>query len=259
MKRILKTFIIKLRKRLTTADKAGLYITVIFHLTVIIVLLASRLATMAVQDNAFLMDFSGQEEQERMEQEQKFKEEISRRLDELIGIPSSPASGEEIRNIAVDASSGLKDDRGTDTEDLYRDAERLQRELSDNRAAIEEDARSETVDLGRSDNSDRDDKGKEYKGPSVVSYSLDGRKASHLSIPAYRCMEAGDVTVIITVNPQGYVLDAKILDDVSSSDRCLRDFAIRAARLSRFSVLPQSKVRELPRQRGEIVYRFIAQ
>ena len=115
------------------------------------------------------------------------------------------------------------------------------------------------MDLGSPDNSDRDDKGKEYKGPSVVSYSLDGRKASHLSIPAYRCMEAGDVTVIITVNPQGYVMDAKILDDVSSSDRCLRDFAVRAARLSRFSALPQSKVRELPRQRGEIVYRFIAQ
>ncbi len=44
-----------------------------------------------------------------------------------------------------------------------------------------------------------------YKGPSVVSYELDGRKASKSS-PAYRCLGAGHVTVIITVDPSGKVL-----------------------------------------------------
>ena len=60
-------------------------------------------------------------------------------------------------------------------------------------------------------------------------------KASSLKIPAYRCYGSGDVTVIITVNNSGQVVGAKVLDAVSSGDQCLRNFAIRAARLSRFS------------------------
>jgi TonB family protein len=89
----------------------------------------------------------------------------------------------------------------------------------------------------------------------VVSYELDGRKASHLPIPAYRCMGAGQVTVIITVDPAGKVLNAKVQDDVSSPDGCLRNFAVRAARLSRFSSFPGAA----PKQLGNIVYEFIAQ
>ena len=248
----------KIYERLTSADKAGLYITVIFHLTVIIVLAVSQLATIAVKDTGFLMDFSAQEEKERLEQEETFKREISKHLDELLGYTAAQPA-EEIRNIAVDASETLKDDRGTDARQLYEDAERLQKELSSGtRAAIEEEASEETVDLGRFEKKTKENK-TEYKGPSVISYTLDGRKASRLSIPAYRCMGGGDVTVIITVDPQGNVINARIYDEVSSDDRCLRDFAIRAARLSRFSVLSPDKIRTMSRQTGEIVYRFIPQ
>ena len=96
---------------------------------------------------------------------------------------------------------------------------------------------------------------KEYSGPSVLSYNLDGRKASHLKIPAYRCYGSGDVTVIITVNNAGQVVGAKVLDSVSSSDNCLRNYAVRAARLSRFSASTTAPAN----QTGEILYRFIAQ
>ena len=68
-------------------------------------------------------------------------------------------------------------------------------------------------------------------------------------------MGGGDVTVIIVVDPQGNVLNARIHEDVSSQDKCLRDFAIRAARLSKFSKSATAPAR----QNGEIVYRFIAQ
>jgi TonB family protein len=84
---------------------------------------------------------------------------------------------------------------------------------------------------------------------------LDGRKASHLKIPAYRCYGSGDVTVIITVNNAGVVTAAKVMDDISSDDACLRNFAVRAARLSRFSASQTAP----PNQKGEILYRFIAQ
>ena len=215
-------------------NRAGLYITVIFHLTVIIVLLLYQIDSTLRREESFVLDFSRQEEIERKEKEEIFKEDISRKLDEMIAAAQN--SGDPIRNIAVDASRArLKDDRGTDAEQLYKDAERLAQDLKNGQKTKEEQ--------------------KEYSGPSVVSYTLDGRKASHLKIPAYRCNGGGDVTVIITVNNAGQVVNAKVMDSISSSDQCLRSFAVRAARLSRFSASQNAPAN----QTGEIVYRFIAQ
>mgnify|MGYP003293788758 CR=1 FL=1 len=233
-------------------ERPGLYITVIFHLTVIIVLLLYQIDSTIRREESFVLDFSKQEEIERRKEEAEFKEDISKRLDELIAAAKSLST--PIRNIAVDASQ-LKDDRGTDAEQLYKDAERLAKDLKNGQKdAIEEDARNETVELP-SQNKKDDSKAKEYSGPSVVSYTLDGRKASHLKIPAYRCNGGGDVTVIITVNNGGNVVGAKVMDSISSSDQCLRNFAVRAARLSKFSASQTAP----PNQTGEIVYRFIAQ
>jgi len=233
-------------------DRAGLYVTIIFHLVVIIAMLAYQIDSTLRREESFVLDFSKQEEIEQRAREEAFREEVSRRLDELIA--ASRNSSEPIRNIAVDAGAKLKDDRNTDADQLYKDAERLANEL---RAGQElEDAREETVELPSEQKKKKeDDKKKEYSGPSVVSYTLDGRKASHLKIPAYRCYGSGDVTVIITVNNSGQVTAAKVLDAVSSSDNCLREFAIRAARLSRFSASPTAP----HNQTGEILYRFIAQ
>lgn len=88
-----------------------------------------------------------------------------------------------------------------------------------------------------------------------MSYYLEGRKASKLSIPAYRCMGAGEVKVLITVDNSGTVIAAKVDESASSTDGCLRSFAVRAARLSRFSADPHAPAR----QQGNIVYQFIAQ
>ena len=235
-------------------NRAGLYITVIFHLTVIIVLLTVGIDSTLKRENTFVLDFSKQEEMERQEKEMEFREDISKKLDELIEASRNTPSS-QIRNIAVDSRSSLKDDRGTDAEQLYKDAERLAAELKNGQKdAIEEDAREETVEMPSDKKKDESNQ-KEYSGPSVVSYSLEGRKASHLNIPAYRCYGEGDVTVIITVDNSGRVVNAKVLDAVSSEDQCLRNFAVRAARLSRFSASQTAPAR----QSGEILYRFIAQ
>ena len=234
-------------------DRAGLYITVIFHLTVIIVLLLYQIDSTIRKEESFVLDFSKQEEIERRQKEEIFKEDISRRLDELIAAAQN--SSAPVRNIATDASRAqLKDDRGIDAEQLYKDAERLAQDLKNGQKdAIKEDAVEETVEMQHQKPAEQNQK--EYSGPSVLSYNLDGRKASHLPIPAYRCYGAGDVTVIITVNNAGQVVRAKVMEEISSSDNCLRSFAVRAARLSRFSASPEAPVN----QTGEIVYRFIAQ
>ena len=94
-----------------------------------------------------------------------------------------------------------------------------------------------------------------YTGPSVLSYEVPGRKGSYLPIPAYKCMGEGEVTVNVTVNPQGKVIGASVKEDVSSDDACLRDYAVRAAKKSFFS----SKAGAPAKEYGYITYRFIAQ
>lgn len=237
-------------RRLSGEDKAGLYITVIFHLTVIIILLGVQLGLSVQRENSFVLDFSKQEQVEKLQKELELKEAISRKLDELISSQGSVP----VRNIAVDRSS-LKDDRGTDAEELYKDAQRLQEELEKTFNNDAPKADEDYASLPEKKKDGKEEKKKEYSGPSVVSYQLDGRKASHLPIPAYRCMGAGEVTVIVTVDNAGKVIMAKVQEEVSSEDQCLRNFAVRAARASRFSSSPSAPAKHV----GNIVYAFIAQ
>jgi outer membrane biosynthesis protein TonB len=246
-----------LRKRRT--NTSGLLITVIFHLTVIVVLLVQQIDIARQREESFVIDFTKQEELERQEkelaelqEELKKQEDILKKLEQKLA--NAPSSTSGVRNLAVDASGQLKDDRGTDADQLYKDAAKLEENLKNGqKSAIEEDATNETVELpGKSGN---DKPAKEYSGPSVLSYTLDGRKATHLPIPAYRCFGGGQVTVIIYVNRNGNVVNAQVNETVSATDKCLREFALRAARQSRFT-----KSATAPeRQTGEIVYQFIAQ
>ena len=65
-------------------DKAGLYITVIFHLMVIIVLLVSQISSALKRENTFVLDFSKQERVEKEQAERNLKEEVSERLDRML-------------------------------------------------------------------------------------------------------------------------------------------------------------------------------
>ncbi|MBR6001694.1 MAG: energy transducer TonB [Bacteroidales bacterium] len=235
-------------KRLSQEDKAGLYITAIIHLAVIIILLASQIGYSIQRENTFVLDFTKQEEKEKIERQEQLREDVAEQLDRLL----QAAGSVPIRNVAVDRSS-LKDDRGTNAEELYRDAERLAKELRDGQNQAHDD---DFVDI----TPDKPDKNtqtstKTYSGPSVLSWSLDGRKASKLPIPAYRCMGAGQVTVVITVDNAGNVINAKVDGGISSSDGCLQSFAVRAARLSKFSASQSAPARQM----GTITYLFIAQ
>ena len=237
--------------KLSADQKAGLYITAIVHLAVIIVLLVAQIGYQVRKENTFVLDFTKQEEKEKVEREEELRQSAAEKLEQLI----AAAAGIPIRNIAVNRSPGqLKDDRNTDAEKLYRDAERLAKDLKDGQNRQENpDDYANVPDPVR--NEERNQPKKTYSGPSVLSWSLEGRKASHLPIPAYRCMGFGQVTVIITVNNNGQVINAKVDEGASSSDSCLRNFAIRAARLSRFNISQTAPSRQM----GTITYAFSAQ
>ena len=224
-------------------DKAGLYITVSVHLAVIIILLLYKIGSFAADQDKYIMDPAVKEE------DLSFDELIARRVEQLI----AGNTGTDFKNIATDRSNTLKDDRGTDADKLYEDARRLAKELKDGIQLDEPD--DSYVQQNSKKETKQEKKVKEYSGPSVVSYSLDGRKASRLPIPAYRCFAGGMVTVLIVVDNAGKVIDAKVQDATSSSDKCLRDFAVKAAKMSRFSTNTKAPAR----QHGDIVYQFIAQ
>ena len=234
--------------KLTPDQQAGLYITVSIHLAVIIVLLAVRIGFEVQRENGFVMDFTAQEEVERLQQRIRMQERVEAQLEQMLSDQGVP-----VRNVTVNQST-LKDDRGTNAEELYKEAERLAKELQegqhkaddtpDSFAAVQEEKKEK-----------KKEEAKPYSGPSVLSWSLDGRRASRLPIPAYRCYGAGEITVIITVNNRGDVVNAKVDDSTSSQDGCLRTFAIRAARLSKFSASPEAPARQM----GTITYAFIAQ
>ena len=77
----LTSFLLPLKNRSPSARKnnqklnkdniAGLYITVIFHLTVIIVLLGIGIDSTLKKEESFVLDFSKQEEIEKQEQQER--------------------------------------------------------------------------------------------------------------------------------------------------------------------------------------------
>lgn len=235
--------------RLSPENQAGLYITAIIHLAVIIILLITGIGYEFKKENSFVLDFTRQEEKEKAEELEQLKLSAAEKLEQMLA--EANISAGDLRNIAVNRT--LRDDRGTDAKQLYEDAERLERDLRDGSHEPEQDDFAQIQD--NSPKQEPDKPKAVYSGPSVLSWSLDGRNASHLPIPAYRCMGAGEVTVIIAVDNRGTVMNAKVDESVSSSDNCLRNYAIRAARLSRFSASTAAPTRQM----GSITYAFIAQ
>ena len=235
--------------KLTPDQKAGLYVTAIVHLVAVILLLAVRIGFEVQRENSFVLDFTKQEELEKKEEETRLQESAAAALERLI----AASAGVPIRNVTVDRSA-LKDDRGTNAEELYKEAERLARDLRDGQNRPEE-LEEAVIAAPPSPVKAEQPAVRAYSGPSVLSWSLDGRNASHLPIPAYRCYGAGEVTVVITVNNKGDVTNAKVDGTASTSDECLRSFAVRAARLSKFSASSTAPARQM----GTITYAFIAQ
>ncbi len=222
--------------------------TISVHLIVLIIFLIYSIQYTIRSESSFVLDFTKQEELEKEIEITAMKESVSKELDELI----AQARTKTPRNVVVDASS-LKDDRNKKPNDIYNQAKKLQEKLNASKRAAE--AASDDSQNIPTNSSEQNTKEESYKGPSVISYTLKGRKSMSLPIPAYKCMSGGDVSVAIIVNQKGYVVSVRIIDEVSSNDDCLRDYAMKAAKQSRFTASSTANDREA----GEIVYRFVEQ
>ncbi|MDR3133369.1 MAG: hypothetical protein LBU42_05020 [Prevotellaceae bacterium] len=237
---------------------SGIYGTLIFHLTVAIILLSSQIYSYTVDAReAVMLAFSPAEETfvpvqtpHTVATPADKREALSRELDRLI------AGGAPPRNVAVDASrprrQPLRDDRNTDVSQLYEEAREVQQRIDAARreAALRQGSDDDVVAPAVSVAAVE-----KYEGPSVLSYDLSGRKHLSLPVPVYQCFGGGDVTVQIEVNPRGYVTNVSIQVSASVDNTCLYEAAKRAALRSRFAVDANAP----EKQKGNIVYRFIPQ
>ncbi len=230
-------------------NRIGLYSTIIFHLVVLIILLVYSIGASVKKESSFILDFTQQEKQELIKQQQElkeFKDRVSKELDAMIAAAPTPT----VRNAVVDANA-IK--ARAEREALGRSVEEAL--AANRRAALE----AEEDDVATEDNPDagggEEGEVHEYSGPSVLSYDLEGRKAVKLPIPAYKGYGGGDVAVAIYVNQAGRVIKAQVIESASSKDKSLWSWAVKAAERSRFN---RSDSAPDP-QKGSIVYRFIAQ
>lgn len=167
-----------------------------------------------------------------------------------------------VKNIVVDETKSdelnpaLQDDRGTNASDLYSEASRLKEQMNVHKDLYKETLLKGTEEIPNTPikNTKPKEEGK-FKGPSVISYYLQGRKAIELPVPAYKCQFGGQVVVDIEVGRDGKVVKADIDTKNSITDECINTAAIKAAFESQFTVSTEAN----SRQKGSVTYLFVPQ
>lgn len=243
-------------KGILTKYRIGIYVSIIIAMLLTVFLLAYKISASISRPYTFtLLNMLEEEVVPAPETiEEAKREKIEKEVDALLRGAQTYSS---VRNVVVNTqdkpTSTLKDSKGINNS-VYEEARQLQEKLDANKRMMQE--------LQVTDNSvpiktetPPPTTQETYQGPSVLSYTLDGRRAMHLPIPAYKCEHGGDVAVIIEVGQNGYVIAAEVDKSKSSSDPTLQSTAIQAAKSSRFTASTTAP----KKQRGTIVYRFIAQ
>ena len=249
--------------------RIGIYTATIVAMLLIIFLLGYKISIIAIKPSSFsvldliddrtILESEPIEETKRERLEAEVEELLQQtRMSQSASSRNTPSS---VRNIAVNTqgqpTSALKDSKGINNS-VYDEARQVQERMAANRKMAQElHTANDGIDIStQTSSSTSSSSSKEaYQGPTVLSYTLDGRNATRMPIPAYKCEEGGDVTVVIEVDPDGRVVGAEVDMANSSSNSNLHNMAIQAARMARFTASSTAP----KKQQGIIVYRFIAQ
>ncbi len=160
-----------------------------------------------------------------------------------------------------DLDASLADDRHQNN-DVYKEAQRVQQDMQQsqnayNKAMAELAEKRAPVKKQSDRNAKKSDKNQrqQVKGNVTVRYFLKDRNDTYLHIPAYECQAGGEVVVQITVNNNGDVVAAAIERSSASTDDCVRNMALQAAKASSFNASQNAT----NKQKGTITYIFIPQ
>lgn len=232
--------------------RAGLCVTLIVYLVLMIAFVTSKIV-IGERPHQQGMYIDLQTLTELEEERDRLQAEVeSRQNGEAIdwGSVRNEVSNENALN------EQLKDDRGTNTAALNDAAADAAARMQANREAYEQGlAEAEAIGGGtRRDAAEGKHEDRKVKGSVTVSFSLVNpvRQSVDLNVPAYRCEAGGQVVVAIVVNRAGEVTSARV---VSGGDDCMREAALRAARISTFNIDTEAPARH----QGTITYTFIPQ
>ncbi len=229
--------------------RAGVFSLVALALVMSILFIGSRIAVRSPRAaDGIIVDIRTVEE---LQQE-------AERLRREVTLRRSSADEGYIRNAVSNEGAELRDDRNLNNADVRGRMDDAAGRLSANRDAWDQGLReiaSMSNDHGEGERNVNNDT--RAKGTVQVSFSLlnPTRYSVDLVNPGYRCERGGEVTVRITVNRSGDVVAAAVDGGSSTSDMCMHETALEAARRSRFNVEPAAPERHT----GTITYLFIPQ
>ncbi len=235
--------------------RTGLLVTVCVYLLLGVGILTARFSLDRQEPvSAFYVDMENL--QELIEKKERLEEIV--RQEQLL--QQLERDYEQIRNRASNAEgnldAGLRDAQGTDASQIYDEARALEARLNASREAYERGLQSASDILNNrpEDNSGDPNAGRTSRqsGRVTVSYYLPGRSDRSLPVPSYQCEGGGTVVVNIEVDQSGRVTKAAA---AGGGDPCLREYAERAARSSRFNADASFG----NAQGGTITYEFVAQ
>jgi hypothetical protein len=239
--------------------KVGILGTVSIHLSLAIVLLVVKM-NFNPTPRSVEIDINFNNELLPITEEQK--EQMDKEALAIAELLHHGLEADAIKNVAIDAAAPnelnptLQDDKGINASDLYREAGMVKQRLTENKDSYEKSQLNGQEEIPNTPvkNTAPKEEGK-YKGPAVISYFLEGRKAIALPVPSYKCQFGGQVVVDIEVGRDGKVVKATIDSKNSLNDDCIDTAGIAAAYDSFFTVSPDSPAK----QKGSITYLFVPQ
>jgi TonB family protein len=235
-------------------NQIGIYTAVIFHLLIFLTLAVNEIRTREIRSKSIELVFQSIEQEPEItpeDERNKIEEELNKMLRDM------PNPDVRLPNLSMNAAAqGSASGRGQGSVSFFssRNSASIRAEREKTEKTQEEKKDTGLDDITSDEPAQSGEESQAYKGPSIVSYYLEGRVAIYLPVPSYKCLNGGDVTVLIEVNSQGYVVNAEIDKRNSSNDECLHHAAIDAAERARFSTAAKSD-----NQKGNIVYRFVPQ
>lgn len=248
--------------------RAGVYMTVIAFLLFGIVFISTRIVmTAGYSAKITYVEVSTPEELRRPEltpeQMQRIEEEFAKAANRI-----SDANAEQ--GNTANRGGGRSNDRQQDaasekTRGVYQGVDdqkdAIAAKLSAGREMYERGMREEQAILN-SRNQQQQQKGNDepaktvkVEGRVLVEYDLVDRKDVYMHVPAYQCEGSGKVVVSVTVNRNGNVTSASVSKASSTSEVCLTEMSVLAAKRSRFNVSQSAPTS----QQGTITYIFVRQ
>jgi hypothetical protein len=226
----------------------GILGTVIFHLLIVILILATRLSSFEPQDElSILIEFDNNVSEEEF---RAFTESLlAQNLQDYQRARNIAVNVHEERPVA-DQFSEMSSEELSELD--KRIDEILNNAAQGNMPTLDQPDINFDVPEDIVRNEQQNDH-EPYSGPTTITYELAGRSHLRVPVPVYKCPDGGIVEVNISVDRQGRVIRADVDGSPGNfNEACNFQMAIDAAMGSRFT----GKADAPPVQSGTITFYF---